>query len=72
MVDGAALPIETRPSIMDVLMTTQQYMDANEEALTAVVGAFHDKAIGMLREDNAACDGPHGCLAAGHGSGRRH
>ena len=54
VVDGAALPIETRPSIMDVLMTTQQYMDANEEALTAVVGAFHDKAIGMLREDNAA------------------
>lgn len=54
VVDGAALPIETRPSIMDVLMTTQQYMDANEEALTAVVGAFHEKAIGMLREDNAA------------------
>lgn len=54
VVDGAQLPLESRPSIMDVLMTTQQYMDANEEALTAIVGAFHDKSIGMLREDNMA------------------
>ncbi len=54
VVDGAQLPIEQRPSIMDVLMTTQQYMDANEDALTQVVGAFHDKAIGMLRDDNQA------------------
>ena len=53
VVDGADLPLESRPSIMDVLMTTQQYMDENEEVLTAVVGAFHDKSIGMLREDNA-------------------
>lgn len=52
--DGSAMPIEQRPSIMDVLMTTQQYMDANEEALTAVVSAFHEKSVGMLREDNAA------------------
>ena len=54
LVDGAKLPIESRPSIMDVLMTTQQYMDTHEEALTAIVGAFHEKAIGMLREDNKA------------------
>lgn len=54
VVDGAKLPLESRPSIMDVLMTTQQYMDANEEALTAIVGAFHDKSIGMLRADNKA------------------
>lgn len=52
VVDGAQLPLESRPSIMDVLMTTQQYMDANEEALTAIVGAFHGQSIGMLREDN--------------------
>lgn len=54
VVDGANIPLESRPSIMDVLMTTQQYMDENEEALTTVVGAFHDKSIGMLREDNPA------------------
>ena len=51
--EGSAMPIEKRPSIMDVLMTTQQYMDANEEALTAVVSAFHEKSIGMVRDDNA-------------------
>ncbi len=54
ILEGSAMPIEARPSIMDVLMTTQQYMDANEEALTAIVSAFHEKSIGMLREDNAA------------------
>ncbi|MEM7042124.1 MAG: ATP-binding cassette domain-containing protein [Pseudomonadota bacterium] len=52
--DGSTMPIEQCPSIMDVLMTTQEYMEVNEAALIEVVGAFNDKAIGMLREDNAA------------------
>ncbi len=52
VVDGAELSIEQRPSIMDVLMTTQEYMDDNEDALIELVGAFHEKSIGMLRQDN--------------------
>ncbi|MEP3277111.1 MAG: ABC transporter substrate-binding protein [Stappiaceae bacterium] len=52
LVDGANLPLESRPSIMDVLMTTQQYMDSNQDALVELVGAFHEKSIGMLRDDN--------------------
>ena len=54
VVDGAELPIDKRPSIMDVFMTTQPTLDAREEALTQVVRAFHKDAVGMLRSDNAA------------------
>lgn len=54
LADGAEMPIEKRPSIMDVFMTTQSSLDAKGEALKVVVAAFHDQAVGMLREDNAA------------------
>ncbi len=53
LADGSAMPIGKRPSIMDVFMTTQQTMDAKEEALTEVVRAFHENGVKMLREDNA-------------------
>lgn len=52
VLEGKELPIEKRPSIMDVLMTTQQYIDANLEALTHVVAAFHGPTISMLRNEN--------------------
>ncbi len=54
LVEGSQMPIEARPSIMDVFMTTQPTLDAREEALTEVVKAFHGPAIDMLRNDNAA------------------
>ncbi|MEM9755047.1 MAG: ABC transporter substrate-binding protein [Pseudomonadota bacterium] len=54
LVDGSQLPIETRPSIMDVFMTTQDLMDAKEQALVEAVAAFHGDAVGMLRDDNDA------------------
>ncbi|WP_394199230.1 ABC transporter substrate-binding protein [Litoreibacter albidus] len=54
IVDGLKLPLETRPSIMDVLMTTQQTLDAKEEALQQIVAAFHRDAVPMLRSENAA------------------
>lgn len=54
LAEGAAMPIDKRPSIMDVFMTTQQTMDAKEEALKEVVSAFHRDGVGMLRDDNAA------------------
>ncbi|MSU89299.1 twin-arginine translocation signal domain-containing protein [Rhodobacteraceae bacterium 2CG4] len=54
LAEGAAMPIDKRPSIMDVFMTTQQTLDAKEEALRLAVAAFHDQGVGMLREDNAA------------------
>lgn len=54
LAEGAAMPIDARPSIMDVFMTIQQTLDAKEEALTEVVAAFHGPAVGMLREDNDA------------------
>ena len=54
LVDGSQLSSDARPNIMDVLMTTQQFMDAREEALTEIVSAFHGPAISMLRGDNAA------------------
>ncbi|SNT75761.1 ABC transporter substrate-binding protein [Paracoccus seriniphilus] len=53
LAEGAKMPIETRPSIMDIFMTTQQTLDAKQEALRQVVEAFHSKGVGMLREDNA-------------------
>ena len=52
--DGGKMPLESRPSIMDVFMTTQPVLDANEEAFKEVVAAFHEKGVGMLRNDNAA------------------
>ncbi len=52
LVDGSKLPMDARPNIMDVLMTTQEFMDANEDALTEIVAAFHGPAISMVREDN--------------------
>lgn len=54
LVEGSQMPIDKRPSIMDVFMTTQQNMDANEAAYVEVVRAFHDQAVKMLREDNTA------------------
>ena len=54
LVDGAQLPAGQRPSIMDVFMTTQQYMDGNEDVLTEVVSAFHGSAVPMVRDNNAA------------------
>ncbi|OSP54797.1 ABC transporter substrate-binding protein [Pseudoruegeria sp. SK021] len=54
IVDGSTLPIGTRPSIMDVLMSTQPAIDAKTEALTLAVAAFHRDAVPMLRNDNAA------------------
>lgn len=54
LVEGSQMPIDKRPSIMDVFMTTQQNVDANEAAYIEVVRAFHDQAVKMLREDNAA------------------
>ncbi|WP_305972409.1 MULTISPECIES: ABC transporter substrate-binding protein [unclassified Mameliella] len=53
LAEGAAMPIDKRPSIMDVFMTTQPVLDAKQDALTEVVRAFHDQGVGMLREDNA-------------------
>lgn len=53
LAEGASMPIESRPSIMDVFMTTQQVLDAKEDALRQVVAAFHDQGVGMLRDDNA-------------------
>lgn len=54
VVDGSKMPLESRPSIMDVFMTTQPTLDAREEALKQVVAAFHKEAVGMLRSDNKA------------------
>lgn len=54
VVDGSEMPLETRPSIMDVFMTTQPTLDAREEAFKQVVSAFHKEAVGMLRSDNKA------------------
>ncbi len=54
LVDGSKLPIDKRPSIMDVFMSTQPVIDEKQEALKLAVAAFHDQAVGMLRDDNAA------------------
>lgn len=54
IVDGSKLPLETRPSIMDVFMTTQPVLDEKEDAFKEIVAAFHRDAVGMLRSDNAA------------------
>lgn len=51
--DGSKIPLESRPSIMDVFMTTQPVLDAREAAFREVVAAFHEKGVGMLRNDNA-------------------
>ena len=53
LVDGSKLPIDQRPSIMDVFMTTQPSLDEKEAAYIEAVRAFHDKAVPMLRENNA-------------------
>lgn len=52
LAEGAQMPIEKRPSIMDVFMTTQPVLDAKQEALKQVVAAFHKEGVGMLRENN--------------------
>ena len=54
LAEGAQMPLETRPSIMDVFMTIQQTMDAKEDAFKQVVAAFHDQGVDMLRNDNVA------------------
>ena len=53
LAEGAQMPLESRPSIMDVFMTIQKTLDAKEEALKQVVAAFHNQGVGMLRSDNA-------------------
>lgn len=53
LAEGAQMPIDKRPSIMDVFMTTQQSLDAKEEAYKQVVAAFHKEGVGMLRDNNA-------------------
>lgn len=54
LVEGSQMPIDARPSIMDVFMTTQPTLDAKEDAFKQVVAAFHNQAVGMLRDDNKA------------------
>jgi len=54
LAEGAEMSIDKRPSIMDVFMTTQPTLDDKGEALKQVIAAFHDQAVGMLRNDNAA------------------
>ncbi len=54
LVEGSQMPLDQRPSIMDVFMSTQDSVDAKEAAYIEVVRAFHDQAVKMLREDNAA------------------
>ena len=54
LVEGSQMPLDARPSIMDVFMTTQQSVDAREDVYIEAVSAFHDQAVGMLRNDNAA------------------
>lgn len=54
LAEGSAMPIDKRPSIMDVFMTTQQNLDAKEAVYVEVVRAFHDQAVAMLRNENAA------------------
>lgn len=54
LAEGSAMPIDKRPSIMDVFMTTQQNMNEREAAYVEVVKAFDGPAVGMPREDNAA------------------
>jgi len=51
LAEGVAMSIDKRPSIMDVFMTTQPTLDAKGEALKQVVAAFHDQAVGLLRDD---------------------
>lgn len=53
LADGSKMPIDKRPSIMDIFMTTQQTLDARQDALRQVVSAFHDKGVAMLRNNNA-------------------
>ena len=52
VVDGAKLSQETRPSIFDVLMTTQPYIDKNREALTDLIRVFHGPVIDDQRNNN--------------------
>lgn len=54
LAEGSQMPIDKRPSIMDVFMTTQQSIDKHEDAYVEIVRAFHEKAVPMLRDDNAA------------------
>jgi len=54
LAEGSQMPIDKRPSIMDVFMTTQKSLDEKEAAYVEIVRAFHDKAVPMLRDDNAA------------------
>ncbi len=50
-VDGGKLPADF-PSIMDVIMTTQPYMDANEAMLVDLVAAFHGPTVAFQRNEN--------------------
>lgn len=50
-VDGSKLP-DTAPSILDVIMTTQQYMDENEDMLVDMVAAMHGPTVDLQRNDN--------------------
>lgn len=54
LVDGSKLDLDSRPNILDVLMTTQQFMDSHEDMLTEFVAAFHGPGINMVRNENDA------------------
>lgn len=50
-VDGSELP-DGAPSILDVIMTTQPYIDANEEMLVDMVAALHGPTVAFQRNEN--------------------
>eukprot|EP00752_Nemacystus_decipiens_P019632 g17688.t1 len=50
-VDGSNLP-DGAPSILDVIMTTQSYMDENEEMLVDMVAAMHGPTVDLQRSQN--------------------
>lgn len=50
-VDGSQLP-DGAPSILDVIMTTQPYMDENEEMLVDIVSALHGPTVELQRNEN--------------------
>ena len=50
-VNGSELP-DGAPSILDVIMTTQPYMDANEALLVDMAGALHGPTVAFQRNEN--------------------
>lgn len=50
-VDGGKLPADF-PSILDVIMTTQPYIDANKDMLVDMVAALHGPTVAFQRNEN--------------------